>query len=375
MTTPGSPPGLHTQAEILAFEPAWRAALESVSSAALAQFWAAPFRELIFTGCGSAYFAGMSAAAAAQALLGDAGVRAFALPASELLLTPEARLYAGMQPILIACSRSGATSETLAAIAVFRRRFPDRPTLLITCTADSPMARSAQPGDLCIALPIREHSVVQTSSLSAMLLTVLEAVMWARHSIPADAQDDLAETCASIREQFDLMVDLGINPAFNRFFFVGGGAWRGIASEAMLKLKEMTFCQSEAFHPLELRHGLGANADDRTLLVGFLSAPSARIKAEFAVLTEFRARGAHTLAFLPGTDGLPPIADERDHRIIIGEYGPLTLVLPLPLIQYLGLKRALLVGRDPDRPENLTSFIQIDTSGLTSAAEGGRTQS
>lgn len=372
MTTRTSSPGQHTRDEILAFESVWGAALAALQPDALARLWAAPVRELIFTGCGSAYFAGMSAAAAAHTVLGDRGVRAVALPASELLLTPEAHLYAEMQPILIACSRSGATSETLAAIDIFRARFPGRPALLITCTADSPMARAARPGDVCLTLPITEQSVVQTSSLGAMLLVMLEALILARQpAVEKPPPGMLADACAIIRSHFDRMADLGTHTAFDRFFFAGGGLWRGIASEAMLKLKEMSFCQSEAFHPLELRHGLGANANDRSLLVGFLGAAPARAAAEFAVLSEFRERGAHTLTFAASTDGLPPVTDDRDHRIVIGDHGLRTLVLPLPLIQYLGLTRALMVGRNPDRPDHLNSFIQIDVSGLTASTPGG----
>lgn len=372
MTTPASSPGKHTRDEILAFETVWGAAQAALQPDALARLWAVPVRDLIFTGCGSAYFAGMSAAAAAPAAFGDRGVRALALPASELLLSPEAHLSADMQPMLIACSRSGTTSETLAAIDSFRKRFPGCPALLITCTADSPMARAALPGDVCITLPITELSVVQTSSLGAMLLVMLEALMLARQPAVDQPPSDLfAEACATIRRHFHLMAELGANTAFDRFFFAGGGLWRGVASEAMLKLKEMSFCQSEAFHPLELRHGLGANANERSLIVGFLGATPARAAAEFAVLSEFRERGAHTLIFAASTDGLPPVSDDRDHRIAIGDHDLRTLVLPLPLIQYLGLTRALMVGRNPDRPDNLNSFIQIDLSGLIASTPRG----
>ncbi|MGQ9909413.1 MAG: SIS domain-containing protein [Candidatus Flexifilum sp.] len=376
MTEPTPQPGQHTEREILAFETAWAAALTSLPTDALARLWSAPFHDLIFTGCGSAYFAGMSAAAAAQALLGMRGVRALALPASELLLNPETYLYAGMRPILIACSRSGATSETLAAVAGFRQRFPGQPALLITCTADSPLAQIARPEDVRITLPIHERSVVQTSSLSAMLFVMLEALKLARRPGGTDRPTDLAALATVVRAHFGLMQRLGENAAFDRFFFLGGGLWHGIAHEAMLKVKEMTFCQSEAFHPLELRHGLGANADERTLIVGLLGSGPARAAAEFAVLSEFRARGAHTLAFAATADGLPPAQDERDHRVIVGDasadHSLHSLVIPLPLIQMLGLTRARLVGRDPDRPEHLTAFIQIDTTGLMSPTFGER---
>lgn len=372
MTAPCPQPGQHTHAEILAFETAWAAALTATQSDVVSRLWSAPFHDLIFTGCGSAYFAGMSAAATAQALLGARGIRALALPASELLLSPEAHLFAGMRPILIVCSRSGATSETLAAIQAFRQRFPSQPALLITCTADSPLTRAAQPDDVCITLPIHEHSVVQTSSLSAMLLVMLEMLRLAQRPSGADHPADLAALAALVRQHFELMQRLGADTALDRFFFVGGGSWHGIAHEAMLKVKEMTFCQSEAFHPLELRHGLGANADERALIIGFLGADPARAAAEFAVLSEFRSRGAHTLAFAAHSDGLPPVQDARDHRIITGDHGLHALVIPLPLIQMLGLTRALRVGRDPDRPEHLTSFIQIDTTALISPASGGQ---
>jgi glutamine---fructose-6-phosphate transaminase (isomerizing) len=350
-------PGLYAHRELLRQPDEWADAARLLESRAddLRVFWsAAAPRQLFFAGCGSAYFAGMAMAAMANHLL---HIPAHAAPGSEMILFPEAIFVHDLPPLMIALSRSGETSETVLAVAAYRRRYPAGKVLALHCNPSSTLAQTA---DYALDMGIREEAVVQTGSLSTMLLFTLGCVaLWSGENA-APVLSKVSQSGAALLQHYSgLAEQLGTSPDFDRFFFLGSGAWCGVASEAMLKVKEMSFAQSEAYHTLEFRHGLGANAAERSLVVGFLS-DRAR-DYEQAVLDELRSYGAHTLAIGANVQ----VTGERAFALA---YPPpdvpgwVRLPLALPFIHLLGYHRALLNGRDPDRPANLTSFITLESA-------------
>ena len=78
-------------------------------------------------------------------------------------------------------------------------------------------------------------------------------------------------------------------------------AWR---CEAMLKMKEMSITNSEAYHFMEFRHGPKALADSSALVAGLFSQTA--FAQEKPVLAEMAGMGAQPLALsplaLPGID-------------------------------------------------------------------------
>ncbi len=128
-----------------------------------------PFRsatEWLFVGCGSSYYLAMAAAASWSAIT---GMRARAIPASELLLFPE--LVSGghgrgkMAAVVI--SRSGRTSETVRAARLLEREKNIR-VLAVTGTPDQPLEQVATA--TLPLLPCDEQSTVMTRSFTSMLL-------------------------------------------------------------------------------------------------------------------------------------------------------------------------------------------------------------
>ena len=110
----------HTWQEILSQPGVWRATLESFDAGrpALRAFLdRATFDQIVVVGCGSTHYLSQ---AAAPVLTHRAGIRAYALPSSELWLYP-GRVPAG-RTLLVAVSRSGVTTETLLAFERFLAR-------------------------------------------------------------------------------------------------------------------------------------------------------------------------------------------------------------------------------------------------------------
>jgi len=111
--------GRHTRSEILSQPETWATTLEQLAGGSpdgLPEL--SDYDYVLFTGCGSTYFLARWAARHCQGLR---QVPAAALPASELLLSPQAWLRPGERGLLVAISRSAETSETLRAVEAFEQ--------------------------------------------------------------------------------------------------------------------------------------------------------------------------------------------------------------------------------------------------------------
>jgi glucosamine--fructose-6-phosphate aminotransferase (isomerizing) len=212
-----------------------------------------------------------------------------------------------------------------------------------------------------VAPDAQEHSVAQTRSFTSMLLLTQalaatlvqendEGMLERLHRLPG-ALEGLANRLG------DLPRELGADLGIERLFFLGGGPLHGLANEAMLKIKEMSLSYSEAYYPLEFRHGPMSMVDEHTLVVGFLS--DTGLALELHVLEDMDGLGARTLALVE--DGSVLAGWRADHVVELcsglneWERGPLYL----PVLQLMAYHRALAKGLDPDRPHNLEAVVEM----------------
>ena len=344
--------GQRTLANILSQPEAWAALAAEWPRHARALPASRSADRLIFTGCGSAWYAAQALAHTATELM---GVPAKAVPSSEIAFYPAVTCAGRGQDVLIALSRSGQTSETLEAVLAFRQ-VARGPVWALTAVPDSDLARMAD--GLLDASAGDEDGIVQTRSISTMLVLGLAALAEAAGQSAQTALDRMPETAHDVLKAAQpLAGQFGGDAAIARFFFLGSGPWRGIASEAMLKIKEMSHAHSESFHTLEFRHGLGANADEQSLVVAFLSDRAA--DAEHAVLDEFRAgQGVTTVTVGPNATNNGPCSFGLTLPDGLPEWARLPLALPFS--QLLGVARARLNDLNPDEPQNLKSFIALE---------------
>ncbi|MEZ5097869.1 MAG: SIS domain-containing protein [Nocardioides sp.] len=155
------------------------------------------------------------------------------------------------------------------------------------------------------------------------------------------------------------MAQLARDPALSAYYFLGQGPLFGIASEAMLKLKEMSLTASEAYHTLEFRHGPMSMCEPGVAVIGLLDPDRAAWEQPvYADLAPLRPR---IVTVGPGGDLVVP-AD------LPGWARPVLHLLPL---QLLALERALHKGQDPDSPRHLTAVIHLDEA-PEPAHPGGR---
>jgi len=334
-------PAFHTYNEIHSQTAAWQDALQSVNTHrdTIQRLWQnGGYDDILFTGCGSTHYLSSSAGNFAQ---GKLGILSRGVPASELLLHPESVYVPNTRPLLVAISRSAATSETIQAAQAFRAKHGDH-VIVISCYDDQPLNAEAT---LNISIPAaKEISLAQTRSFSSMLVAAEAMIrLLAGQDLDARGLDSnaLVQRAQTEAEQF---ADV---ERFDRYFYLGSGARYGLACEGMLKLKEMSQTYAEAYHPMEFRHGPKSMVNDRTLVVGLLDERG--YEYEHAVLEEMARLGATTVNV-----SAHPAADFR-----IAESGDSPLVRYLPLMQWMGYHRAVNKALNPDLPHNLDMVVQL----------------
>jgi glucosamine--fructose-6-phosphate aminotransferase (isomerizing) len=344
----------YTLKEILTQPAAWQAALKIVADKqnALRNLWdAGQFSDILVTGCGSTHYLSQAVAPLLQQQL---GTRARAVPGSELLLFPETVTPPTNNSLLLTISRSGRTTETVQAAQQYKARHK-APVVNIGCYDETELVTQS---DLAFVIQEgQEESVVQTRSFSAMLVAAQAAVA----SLVGEEQFQSMQQLPAIGEQListyrSLAQQLGQDANIERFYFLGSGLQYGLASEANLKMKEMSLSVSEAFHFMEFRHGPMSMVNEHTLVVGLLS--EATRPYELAVLREMRKLGGRTLVLADQ----PVAEDVADYQVCFNSGLPEARrgVLYLPVLQLLGYYRARQNGQNPDQPHNLTAVIVLE---------------
>ena len=280
-------------------------------------------------GCGTSYNLALSIAAA----LNCQGMRAVAVPAGEWLVRAGDYL-AGSGVEVIALSRSGETTETVAAARASRAR--GIKVTGITCAPGSALSGAS---DVVIEFDTDPaEGVVMTASASLMLL--------AGYALAGFADDAMASRAEVLLRAFEA-VPVAKYAGRRHFVFLGGGSQYGVALEGALKLQEMALCFTQAFHPGEYRHGPVALVDHGTAVVMLYHPDTA---ADEAVLVgELQAKGAFVIGLGgPGDVSLP-----------VGSPAPLRGAEVLPLLQLLGERYAVAQGIDTTAPRHLTKVVVL----------------
>jgi len=346
--------GAHTHAEIFSQPECWQAAIDAVKGrkeAIRALFKLHDGQPVVFVGCGSPYYLDMTAAAVYRSLIGKWAV---ALPASEILLNIDSTLPGDVTPLVVAVSRSGETSELLAACRLLKEQRGSS-IILITVSKDTSLEGLA---DVTIYIPnASEESVAQTRSFAAMLVATLGTVAVAANSdaLLSELQNVSKQGAAYLERIKAPITDL-VDRGFERIFFLGSGMRHGLAHEGSLKMKEMSISNSEPFHFMEFRHGPQSMIDEHTLVVGLVSERAA--DAEMKVLREMTSYGGTVIAIHP--EGIVIEGANIVSITLPGGFSEIaSLVYYMPALHLLAYNQAMRKGVNCDSPRNLHAWIKL----------------
>lgn len=303
-----------------------------------------------FIGSGTSYYLSLSAAAMWKAVT---GLQAQAIPSADILFYADLYANPGGLDSAVLISRSGTTTEILRAGDILNKYRTNR--ISLTCRAGSALSEM---GEYRYLIPnADEKSVVMTRSFTSMLLQL--QILASRYSGNQAFFDQLAQVPQvgkQLMEKYDGLPEQIISANnFTKFIYLGQGPHFGLASEGMLKVKEMSVANSEAYHSLEYRHGPMALVDEDTLIIYLISDKTG--DAETKLLKEMNALGGKSLAICESaTEDILANADyvvELNSRIDENA----RLVLTMPILQQLAYSNALKKGMDPDEPKNLTQVV------------------
>ncbi|MBI9048930.1 MAG: SIS domain-containing protein [Anaerolineaceae bacterium] len=337
--------GLYTRQEIYSQPEAWQAAMQMLAEQkdellALSQ---GQQRQVLFTGCGSTYYLALAAAAFYQDITGNC---ARGLPASELWHYPQAS-YPNGEVLLVAISRSGATTETLIACKTFKEQKRGK-LITLSCYAEEPLASM---GDINLVFSSgAEQSIAQTRAFSTLYLgTVAFALIAAGRDDLYEELNKLPAVGQHILDTYsDLAKEIGGDLTKDRFYWLGSGLRYGLASELSLKMKEMSLTHSEPFHFMEFRHGPKSMITKTAQVIGLQS--SSHYEHEQSVLNELKALGGKVL----------PIGEDQSTVIFnSGLDERIRNVLYLPFGQLVAFERSMAKGLNPDLPHNLDAVVKL----------------
>ena len=343
----------HTLREVLSQPRCWAESLRQLAASPelrSACSLAKGNTEWVLIGCGSSYYLAMTAASTFQHL----GLRARAVPASEILLYPELNLPKGGEYVPVLISRSGQTSEVLDAARLLEKERNLR-TIAITCAEGQPLESLSTVTLKMTAAD--EKSMVMTRSFTSMLLGLqyLGASVSENRNF-CDALLRLPEEVSPLLEKYPSQLRRFVESRrYADYVFLAQGPLFGVANEAMLKTTEASSSYAQVFHTMEFRHGPKSIAGPETLLTFFLSESS--YEAELEVLTEMRNLGAVTLAIVNRSDSRA--REGGDFVIELGLDTPEYARVAAYVIwgQLVGVYTGVKKGLNPDSPKNLTRAV------------------
>ena len=348
--------GAHTLSEILSQPECWSECLRELAASPELQAaagMARPGAEWLFVGCGTSYYLAMAAASA----FSSTGLRARAVPASELLLYPSLIFSGDRDYIPIMISRSGQTSEVVRAARMLEQERDVR-AIAITCADGQPLETECS---LTLKLLAGdEQSMVMTRSFTSMLLSLqyLAATIAGDEELRRSLMSLPAET-APLLEDLPQRLRLFVEARnFDDCVFLAQGPLFGIASECMLKVTESSSTYGQVFHSLEFRHGPKAIVGPETLIMFLISESS--YDAELELVEEMKKLGAATMVIANRLDA--GAENASDFAIELGLSVP-EYARPAAYTiwgQLFGLYNGMKKGLNPDAPKNLSRVVVLD---------------
>ena len=257
-------------------------------------------------------------------------------------------------PLFIFISQSGETADSRAVLVKIKKL--GYKSLTITNVPGSTLSREADHTLLLFAGP--EIAVASTKAYTAQI--AVQAVLAAKVAgmsgeVLSRELAIVANVIESITDHKELYEEVAKEYLTARnCFYIGRHVDFYVALEASLKLKEISYIQTEGFAAGELKHGTIALIEDGTPVIAIISQESVNLNTRSNV-KEVKARGAKTVII-----SLKSLSSETDQIVIDDVHPlltPLVTVVPTQLISYYA---ALQRDLDIDKPRNLAKSVTVE---------------
>lgn len=256
--------------------------------------------------------------------------------------------------LFILISQSGETADLRACLVDIKNL--GYQSLTITNVKTSTLAREADQfleifAGVEIAVASTKAYVGQVSILAILACSLGDRIKCDLYS----EMSRLAVAMEAIIDKRDYIQELIKTRLLKRnCFYIGRGIDYNTCLEAALKLKEISYIQTEGFAAGELKHGTIALIEDGVPVIAIITQKHIN-KNTRSNIQEVKARGAEVLVI--STNDIK----ENDDDIVLMDVhhilSPILAVIPTQLIAYY---KALDLGRDIDKPRNLAKSVTVE---------------
>lgn len=228
---------------------------------------------IILTGAGSSAFVGEALACFAA----DKGVKCEAIHTTDIISAPHTYLFPDTPTLLVSFGRSGNSPESVGAVEYARKIVKDLYEVAIVCERNSELYNITSQSKKSLALVMPEGSndkgFAMTSSVTCMLLAGFALFNSAHIDEIVKDIDILAKNVEQGAYELSETAKKYAATGFKRAYYIGSGAFKGLAHESSLKMCELSngevcvgFDSAAGF-----RHGPKAAVNGETLTIHLIS--------------------------------------------------------------------------------------------------------
>ena len=313
------------------------------------------FTKINIVACGTAYHVGVVAKYAFEELL--------RIPV-EVDVASEFRYrdpVIDSNDVVIAISQSGETADSRQVLVQTNEL--GYPSLTITNVPNSTLSREASYTLLLHAGP--EIAVASTKAYTAQIAVeaILAKKLGEERGIEAAKDFDIHLELAKVANAMQTMVDekheieelteKNLKTTRNAFY-IGRSIDYDTAIEAALKLKEVSYVQTEGFASGELKHGTIALIEEGTPVIAIITDEKTAAHTRSNV-QEVIARGANVITIV--SRSLSNAGDQIVLPDVHPLLTPLVSIVPAQLLAYYTSKQR---GYDVDKPRNLAKSVTVE---------------
>ncbi len=305
--------------------------------------------KLYIIACGTSYHAG---------LIGKQFFEKIADKPTEVIIASEFIYNMPLltkNPLFMFISQSGETADCRAVLVKVKEM--GYKTLTLTNVKGSTLSRESDNTLLLYAGP--EIAVASTKAYTAQIavLSILSSLV--NNKININIFKELSkiaytmETLCDDKENYKELAEKYLVNSRN-CFYIGRSMDYFVCLEAALKLKEISYIQTEGFAAGELKHGTIALIEENTPVIAVITQECINLNTR-SNIKEVKARGAATMVI-----SMRKLSQETDEIVIddINELlSPLAAIIPA---QYLAYYAALLKDCDIDKPRNLAKSVTVE---------------
>lgn len=256
-------------------------------------------------------------------------------------------------PLFIFISQSGETADLRAVLVNIKAQ--GYRSLTITNVKTSTLAREADHFVEILAGP--EIAVASTKAYTAQI-TILAILAYGLSDKHINLRKELSKVALSIESIIDKRdyIESIVKKALTKrnCFYIGRGIDYYASLESSLKLKEISYIQTEGFAAGELKHGTIALIEEGTPVIAIISQKSIN-KNTRSNLNEVISRGANAIVISTKA------VHEKTDQIVLDDvyelFSPLLTIIPS---QFIAFYAALHRGYDIDKPRNLAKSVTVE---------------